>query len=420
MTDICVKVLKNGLLIDGTGKTPARDAVVVVKGNKIEAVGKMDDVEIPENAEIYDVKGKAILPGMIDLHGHLCHWYSMPDRDNYDEAQFSLLAAWCLKQSLEKGITTYRDAGSSFKAAFAIKRAQERGLFVGSRARVCGPMISMTGGHCTRMHMDPTVEMALEADGPWECRKAVRGLIKAGADHIKVSTTHRPWHNEDEFTLEELQAIMEEAHKARKKVMIHAGLETGMKKAIKAGVDSLEHGPTEFAYEVDDETIKLIIDSGVWLVPTLWPFLREETPEDVERKKARAKQTPRTKETEANEKWWKDIKKYAPINLKKCYDAGLRKIATGTDTMSNYDRTFGRANEEMILMVDCGIPSMFAIQAGTLNAAKVLGEEKELGSIEEGKLADIIVVDGDPSKDIKDIMNVCFVMLDGEVQKNNL
>jgi imidazolonepropionase-like amidohydrolase len=264
-------VLKNGLLIDGTGSEPVKEAVVIVEGNKIKAVGKSSQIEIPENSTIIDVKGKTIMPGMIDCHVHM-RW--TPPGTKPNEGDLALQSAYSLHQSLMKGITTVRSQGENFNTAFSIKRAQIRGQFVGSRARVCGALIAATGGHGN-----------IAADGPWECRMRVREAINSGADHIKIGTTHRPWRGLEEFKPVELEALVDEAHKYHKKVACHAAMMPGMIQAIDAGVDLVEHGPSEFPFEVKDETVKKMVDSDVWWVPTLWVFLQERTPESEQIRK---------------------------------------------------------------------------------------------------------------------------------------
>ena len=398
-----IKVLKNALLIDGTGRPPVENGIVIVRGNKIEAAGVAGMVQVPEGAEVIDAKWKTIMPGMIELHGHIAQ--ARADEIRYD-GERALWGALALKQSLMKGITTVRSAGEDFNTAFSLKHGHFRGMFVGSRPRVCGSIIAITGGHGS-----------MAADSPWEARKRVREALKARADHIKIGTTHRPWHGVEEFTMEELKAIVEEAHKYKKKVMAHAAMMPGMVMAIEAGVDSVEHGPTEFPFEVDDKTVKLMVDSGIWWVPTLWVFLQERTPEQEAERRRRMEMMPPTEETELAQQWGEAVRKYATINFKKCLEAGV-KIATGTDCMGA--RNFGQAHEEAILFVKYGMAPMDAIKAATLNAAKVLGEEDKLGSIEAGKLADIIVVDGDPSKDITALRKVPLVMLDGKIVKNEL
>jgi imidazolonepropionase-like amidohydrolase len=399
-----VTVLKNGVVIDGTGRAPVEDAFVVVKGNKIEQVG-VGGIKL-QDAETIDVDGKTIMPGMIELHGHM-RW--VRTGEVVDEGELALISAHALKQSLEKGITTVRSQGEYFGTAFAIKRAQARGLFVGSRIRVCGSLISTTGGHGN-----------ITADGPWECRKRVREAINAGADHIKIGTTHRPWRGLEEYTIEELNALVEETHRYKRKVACHAAMMPGMEQAIRAGVDTIEHGPSEFPFEIDDQTVRLMVESGVWWVPTLWCFMHEKTSEELAEIKKLWEFGPWDAELE--EEWMMhDTRRYAPINFKKCRAGGVVKIATGTDTMGgNKFHSFGQAHEEAILFVKYGMSNMEAIKAATLNGAMAYGEDDKLGSIEPGKLADVIVVDGNPLKDITALRKVVLVMIDGNIFKNEL
>jgi imidazolonepropionase-like amidohydrolase len=400
-------VLRNGVLIDGTGNLPIEDAVVLVEGNKIKAVGKSSDIQIPENAKIIDVDGKTIMPGMIDCHVHM-KW--VPTGTKPNEGDLALQCAHSLYQSLMKGITTVRSQGEYFNTAFSIKRAQLRGQFIGSKAKICGSLIAATGGHGN-----------IVADGPWECRMRVREAINSGADHIKIGTTHRPWRGLEEFKPVELEALVDEAHKYHKKVACHAAMMPGMIQAIEAGVDTVEHGPSEFPFEVKDETIKKMVESDVWWVPTLWVFLRELNPEDEKIMRRWMEQLIEPWDSEPTKQWMDDLKKYAAINFKKCLAGGVKKIATGTDSMgADITTTFGQAHEEAILFVKLGMPPMDAIQAATYNGALAYSEEDILGSVEEGKLADIIVVNGNPLEDITSLRNVVFVMQDGEIYKNTL
>ena len=295
-----------------------------------------------------------------------------------------------------------------------MKRAQYRGWFIGSRVRVCGGAITPTKGHGS-----------IGADGPWECRKRVREAINSGADHIKIATTHRPWRGLRGFTMEELSALVDETHKYGKKVACHAGMMPGMVQAINAGVDLIEHGPCQFPFEISNDTVKIMVESDVWWAPTIYAFLKERTPEAQHAWKEHFEEKEPW-EAKLSEKWFDiDLRKYAPINFKKCLAGGVKNIVAGSDIGPTPDQatiydplnTFGKAHEEAILFVKFGMSPMDAIKAATLNGAIAYGEDDKLGSIEPGKLADIIVVDGDPLKDITALRKVVLVMLDGTIHK---
>jgi len=354
------------------------------------------------------------MPGMIELHAHIAAWWPKPDANVYDDALMALLATKCLKQSLEAGITTVRDVGTSNKVAYSVKRALETGLIDGSRILVCGPIISITGGH------GQSIRGMKTADGPWECRKVVREQLALGADHIKICTTHRPWRGNEEFSMEELEAIVDEAHKHGKKVAAHAALMPGMRMAIEAGIDTIEHGMSEMTCLVDDETVELMVEKGSIWVPTLWVFLREKTKEEEERREMRRKMSPQTKITRDSKKWMEELRENIPENFKKALRLGV-KIGTGSDVgLHGYDVPFVAVPEEMELLCKHGLSNMKAIMAATSVAAEACGIEEELGTLEKGKLADIIIVDGNPLEDINAMKNVLFVLKEGKVHKDVL
>lgn len=407
-------VIKNGTLIDGTGSDPVENGVVVTEDSKILQVGNEGDVEIPEGAEVIDAGGKTIMPGMIELHAHIASWWTKPDANAYDDALMALLAARCLRESLDAGITTVRDVGTSNKVAYSVRRAIEQGLIEGSRVLVCGPIIAITGGHGTGIRGMKAV------DGPWECRKAVREQLALGADHIKICTTHRPWRGNEEFTMEELRAIVEEAHKQGKKVAAHAALMPGMRMAVEAGIDTIEHGMSEMPHVVDDETVELMAEKGSIWVPTLWVFLRERTEQEQERREMMMRMGPQTKEMRESRRWMDELKEHIPENFKKALKAGIR-IGTGADVgLQGYDVPFVAVPEEMELLCKHGLPNRRAIMAATSVAAEACGREEDLGTLEEGKLADIIVVDGNPLEDIGAMKKALFVMKEGKIHKNLL
>jgi len=352
-----VFVIRNGILIDGTGKDPLEKGAVVVENSKIVAVGEDDKLDVPDGTTVIDAKGKTIMPGMIELHAHIAAWWTKPDATVYDDALMALLAASCLRQSLDAGITTVRDVGTSNRVAYSVKRAMETALIEGSRVLVCGPIISMTGGHGT------SIRGMKAADGPWECRKAVREQLTLGADHIKISSTHRPWLGNEEFTMEELRAIVDEAHKQGKKVAAHAALMPGMKMAIEAGVDTIEHGMSEMPHVVDDDTVMLMAEKGVIWVPTLWVFLRKRTKEEEERREMMMRAGPQTRTMRDSRRWMEELRENIPDNFKKALEAGV-KIGTGADVgLHGYDVPFVAVPEEMELLCKHGLSNRRAIMA---------------------------------------------------------
>lgn len=413
------KAITNGVLIDGTGCDPVEDAVVLVEGSKIVAVGRRGEVDIPKNAQVIDAGGNTVMPGMIELHAHMSYWWNWPGAELFDQAEAALLASCNLKNSLEAGITTVRDVGTAWDVSFSMKRGMSKGLITGSRLLVCGQLLCVTGGHGSGLRGG-----VIECNSPWECRKVVREQIRKGADHIKICTTDRPWSCQEEFTMEELKAIVEEAHKFGKPVAAHAALMPGMRMAVEAGIDTLEHGMSEMKETVDDETLQLMIKKGVIWVPTLWIILREKSKEEKEWWES-IKRSPlilleHRKMIESQEKWFEELKPSARKNFKKAVDAGV-KIATGTDVGITYpNTTFVAVPEEMRLMCECGLSNMGAIVAATKMAAEAIRMQNDLGTIEKGKLADIIVIEGSPLKDIGSMERVVFVMTEGNIHKNQL
>lgn len=411
------KAITNGVLIDGTGSHPLQNGVVLVEEAKIVATGKESDVEIPKDAEIIDAGGNTIMPGMIELHAHMSYWWNWPGAELFDQAEAALLAAYNLKQSLDAGITTVRDVGTAWDVAFSVKRAMSRGLITGSRPLVCGQIICATGGHGTGLRGG-----IIECNGPWECRRVVRDQIKKGADHIKICTTDRPWTHREEFTMEELEAIADEAHRWGKPVAAHAALMPGLKMAVEAGIDTIEHGMSEMRDPPDDEVLGLMVKRGTIWVPTLWIFLREKSEEEKEWWDTLKKTVPpeSLKKIEVQDKWFEDLKESAPKNFKEAVDAGV-KIATGADVGITYpNTTFVAVPEEMKFMCDYGMSNMGAIVAATKTASEAIRMQKDLGTIEKGKLADIIVVKGNPLRAITSMKRALFVMKKGVIYKNQL
>jgi len=257
--------IRGGKLIDGTGAEPVDDAVVLIEENKIVGLGQQGEIEIPPDAEVLDATGKTVMPGLIDAHVHIM----MTEFDFYE-------AIHNMRATLEAGVTTVRDASG---ADLGVKMAVERGLIVGPRLVISVGMLSQTGGHGDD-YMPVGIDVplfppypgrpSLVCDGPDQARKAIRRAIRAGADVIKIASSGgvlSPSTEPDvaQFRMDELRAIVKEAHAAHKRVMSHAQSKTGILNALKAGVESIEHG-----IYVDDECIEVMLAQGSYLVPTLY------------------------------------------------------------------------------------------------------------------------------------------------------
>ncbi|MEU6017990.1 amidohydrolase family protein [Streptomyces sp. NPDC047515] len=400
--------LHNGLLIDGTGGEPVRGGAVLIEDGLVRWVGRTPDrPELPEGARHIDVRGDAILPGFIDCHVHMSAPGGALNHAEIAALPGSLrtfLAAPRMKQTLEAGVTTARDLGG---ADAGHKRAVESGLLVGPRLLVAVAMLSPTGGHGDfRMATDNGENdsgMSRLADGPAECRKAVRGVLRQGADCIKVAATGGVWSptdqpDDDGFLEDEIRTITEIAAGHRgKKVAAHAQGRGGILNAVRGGVASVEHG-----YEIDDEAIELMLERGTFLVPTLTTANTDPDP-----KKAALW-------AYAKKKHWQEV---ARRHIPHAIERGVR-VAMGTDCGI---AEHGTNLRELGHLVDCGMTPMGALRAGTSEAAELLGLAHEIGTLEPGKHADVVVARGNPLTDIRALgrpENILLVMKDGVAYKD--
>jgi imidazolonepropionase-like amidohydrolase len=376
-------LLRGATVVDGTGAPPGQ-ADVVIEDGVIAAVG----VDL-DGDEAVDLDGRFLLPGLIDCHVHV-----MLSTLNVLEAlhtPFSLAfyqAAQNLSATLDAGVTTVRDAGG---ADLGVKVAVERGLVRGPRMHIAVTILSQTGGHgdgwvpCggdVPFLAPHPGRPANVCDGPAEVLRTVREVIRAGADVVKICTTggvlsSRSDPEASQFLPEEIAVAVAEARAARLPVMAHAQGAEGVKNAVRAGVRSVEHGVF-----LDDEAIGMMLEAGTFLVPTLLaPIGVLDAPEgvsEVSLAKARA------------------LAETHRASIRKAVAAGVR-IAMGTDAGVV---PHGRNAEELVHLVDCGMTPMAAIEASTRVAAENLGEGTLRGTVEEGRAADLIVVDGDPVADI--------------------
>ena len=394
-------------LIDGNGNDPLNDSVVVVEGDVIKAVGRTGEVEIPSIGQIKDVSGKTIMPGMIDCHVHIS-WTTSNLRERLLTPRTVEIfqAAEMMKRTLRAGFTTVRDAGTLNDSGF--REALETGLVEGPRLVVAGAIVQ-TGGHLDLYYPSGVCLPLIRGetcDGVPEVQRGARKLLREGADFIKVCTSggtglpvSRPEHLE--WTDEELKAIVEEASARGKAVMAHAISVDGVKRAVRAGVWSVEHGSC-----LDDEAIEMLVDSGTYLIPTLSvdQAILNRDPDDgwapTERTRAEL------------------IEKQALESFKKAAAAGVR-LAVGTDAL-NW-QMHGRNALELELFVRYGMTPMAAIIAATKTASEACRVDHRVGTLEAGKLADLLVVDGNPLDRIsllQERSRLLVVMKEGRIYPN--
>jgi imidazolonepropionase-like amidohydrolase len=396
-------VFLGATLIDGTGKPPVEDAVIIIEGELIRNVGKFREIAIPDDCQRYDLKGKTIIPGLIDCHIHMdLHGLDNTEEENYVESKLrSIRTAYNMEESLKQGITTVRNAGSVNGIDFAVKSAVESGWCKGPRIFTSGQIISMTA-----RGNDYFEGMYREADGIDEVRKATREQIKAGADFIKVMATGAIMNpggdpGAVQYNLSELNVIVEEANKLGLHVAAHAHGAQGILNACLAGVKTIEH-----ASFINEQGITMALEKGIFIVPTLaagYNVLKNASLTNVPR--FMVEKMTNLRKTRIN-------------NIKKAFQAGV-KIAFGSDagTSNNHH---GQNALELIIWVKENIMSpLEAICCGTKVAAEALGIEGKIGTIENGKIADIVVVNGSLTNSLQPLLNqIIRVYKEGKEIKN--
>ena len=377
---------------------------VVVEGDRIVSVGPAGSLDA--GAQVIDLGDATLLPGLIDAHTHLTFRLNSVGYEGLGISgpREALIGAYNAGITLEAGFTTVRNLGASHYSDIALRDAIDAGDVPGPRILASGPALSITGGHCDNdllpFEYHATSEGA--ADGIEAVQHKTREIIKYGADVIKVCATGGVLSkgddpNASQYTMEEMKAIVADAHRLGRKVAAHAHGAQGVRWAAEAGVDSVEHG-----HLMDDDAIAALKKSGTYLVPTLYLI-------DWHRENAATRKLP-----DFAVKKMEMISMQAQNNVKKAIAAGV-KIALGTDA-AVYPH--GLNAHELAVYVRLGMSPARAIQAATVNAADLLGWADRVGTLEPGKFADIIAVDGDPTQDVTTLQHVKFVMKGGMVFKN--
>jgi imidazolonepropionase-like amidohydrolase len=396
--------VRAGRLFDGTEKLVANQ-VILIKGNRIAKVGPAEQVQVPADAEVVDLSHATVLPGLIDAHTHV--FGNGPDFDNQilrESYQYRTLTALANAQKdLIVGFTTLRDLKTlgAMYSDVDLRNAIDRGIVTGPRMQVATRGIQATGGFIMRGY-SPEVPLpsALQVvDSPWAAREAVRDQVAHDADWIKVYSAYDFHFTSDgklvsppTFTVEEVNAIVDEAHKKGRKVSCHAFAGEGVRNCLNAGVESLEHG-----VDLNDSDIKLMVQKGIYLVPTLYHYQLDR---ERDMKKYGGHSVAEVSE--------RSFRKALAAGVKVAFGSGVGPFPHGTQT------------KEFEYLVKFGMTPVQAIRAATSEAALLMGWQDRIGSVQAGKFADLVAVAGDPTADITELERVQFVMKDGHVFKNEL
>jgi imidazolonepropionase-like amidohydrolase len=396
--------VRAGRLFSGTDKL-AKNQVVLIKGDRITEVGSAEKIKIPAGSEIVDLSHATVLPGLIDAHTHVFgngpEFETQILRESYQYRTLTALAN--AQKDLMMGFTTLRDLKTlgAMYSDVDLRNAIDRGVVQGPRMQVATRGLQATGGFVMRgFSTDVTVPAALEVvDSPWAARQAVRDQVAHGADLIKVYSAYDFYFNADgkmvnppTFTAEEVDAIVDEAHKKGRKVSCHAFGGEGLRNCLNAGVDSLEHG-----VDLEDADVQMMVKKGIYLVPTLYHYQLDR---ERDMKKYGGHSVAEVSE--------RSFPKAVARGVKVAFGSGVGPFPHGTQT------------KEFEYMVKFGMTTVQAIRAATIDAAQLMGWQDRIGSIEAGKFADLVAVEGDPLVDITELERVKFVMKGGHVFKNDV
>jgi imidazolonepropionase-like amidohydrolase len=400
-------VIRAGHLLNVRTGELRSNQTIVIEGDKISQIAPSSEVKASAGDTTIDLPDATLLPGLIDMHTHLTFELSSLSYEGLkiSTAREALHGARNARRTLEAGFTTVRNLGAKDYADIALRDAINDGDVIGPRIVASGPALGITGGHCDENLLPPAFHFQGEgvADGIEGVQHKVREVIKYGADVIKICATGGVLSkgddpNASQYTLEEMKAIVADAHRLGRKVAAHAHGAEGVRWASEAGVDSIEHG-----HLMDDAAIATLKKNGTYLVPTL--FLGEYMEKNMDRSDV----------PEYSKQKMRDVIAAMRKNTGKAFAAGV-KVAFGTDA-AVYPH--GLNAGEFHVYVSLGMTPLAAIQTATINASDLLGSKFSVGSLEPGKFADVIAVDGDPTKDVTILEHVKFVMKGGSVYKND-
>ncbi|QBG37266.1 metal-dependent hydrolase family protein [Litorilituus sediminis] len=405
------QVIHAGKVLAIPGKPLLSKQTIVVTDGKITQMksGFIAASDIAKDALLVDLSSSYVMPGLMDMHVHLQGELG-PNNDReklrMSDSDKLVKSAYFAKKTLLAGFTTVRDLGGSPEQSFALRDGIAKGYLQGPRIIAAGSNVAVTGGHGDVDGMSPDLLAMHTAkticDGPFDCRRATRHAIKFGADVIKITSTGGVLSDTDtgtgqQMADDELKEVINAAHALGRKVASHAHAASGINAALRAGVDSIEHG----SY-ADEESIKLFKETGAYLVPTL---MAGDTVVNLAKNTNFMSPAISAKAIRVGGDMIK--------NFKRAYNSGV-KIAYGTDSgVSKH----GNNAKEAVLMFNAGMTPQDILKSATIHAADLIGQSKSLGTIEAGKIADIIATNDNPLNDIKALLDVDFVMKSGEIVK---
>ena len=404
--DGSVSAIRAGRLIDVAAGKVLTDQVVIVRGDRIEGVVAANAASIPAGAKLIDLSAYTVLPGLIDTHTHVTSDPALPPYHGYglSHPRIALKGAANARATLLSGVTTIRDVGAAGYTDIALRDAINEGDVPGPRILASGPSLGITGGHCDDNMLAPEFEHSSDgvADGIEGVRRVVRRNVKYGADVIKYCGTGGVFSKgtkvgAQQYTAEEVAALIDEAHMHGRKVAVHAHGADGIKVAIRAGVDTVEH-----ASLIDDEGLQLAKKYGTFLSMDIYntEYTQAEGPKRGELEEFLRKD--------------REVADVQRENFRKAVKLGI-KLTMGTDTGVH---RHGDSPKQLAIMVRYGMTPMQAIQAATTVGADALGLKNKVGTLAPGYSADVIAVKGDPIADVRLLEQVQFVMKAGQVYKS--